>query len=86
MFHQKKKNLIWCLNLFHPNIFHNSLQPKDMVEFLLLINQVICKFSSSVAGMLEEIFPAIASRLFNILSSDAFPSGPGYNTEVRVFT
>ena len=62
------------------------LQPKDMVEFLVLINQVICKFNSSVASMLEEIFPSIASRLFNTLSSDAFPSGPGSNTDVRMFT
>ncbi|KAJ6844968.1 exportin-T [Iris pallida] len=56
-------------------------EPKDMVDFLILINQVIYKFSTSVRAMLEEIFPTIASKLFNILSSDAFSSGPGSNTE-----
>ncbi|KAG1342623.1 Exportin-T [Cocos nucifera] len=56
-------------------------EPKDMVDFLLLINQLICKFDTSVRSLLEEIFPAIASRLFVILSSDAFSSGSGANTE-----
>lgn len=52
----------------------------------MLINQVICKFNSSVASMLEEIFPTIASKLFNTLSNDLFPSGPGSHTEVWMFT
>ncbi|XP_010937337.1 exportin-T-like isoform X2 [Elaeis guineensis] len=56
-------------------------EPKDMVDFLLLINQLICKFDTSVGSLLEEIFPAIASRLFVFLSSDAFSSGSGANTE-----
>ncbi|RWW29167.1 hypothetical protein GW17_00006318, partial [Ensete ventricosum] len=60
----------------------HDLQPKDMVDFLVLVNQLISKFSTSVEGILEEIFPAIASRLIMILSKDAFPSGPGCNTEV----
>ncbi|XP_072971935.1 exportin-T [Typha angustifolia] len=54
---------------------------KDMVDFLVLINQMICKFNTSASGILEDIFPAIASRLFTILSHEAFPSGPGSNTE-----
>lgn len=53
-----------------------------MVDFLVLVNQLISKFSTSVESILEEIFPAVASRLIVILSKDAFPSGPGCNTEV----
>lgn len=56
-------------------------EPRDMVDFLVLINQLICKFNASMGDLLEEIFPAIASRLFVILSSDAFPSGTRANTE-----
>ncbi|KAG1366368.1 exportin-T [Cocos nucifera] len=56
-------------------------EPRDMVDFLVLINQLICKFNTSMGCLLEMIFPAIASRLFAILSSDAFPSGSGANTE-----
>lgn len=56
-------------------------EPKDMVEFLVLINQIICKFNTSVSSLLEEIFPIITSKLFNTLSKDMFSSGPGSNTE-----
>lgn len=56
-------------------------EPKEMVNFLVLINQLICKFGSAMSGMLEEIFPAIASRLFAILPRDAISMGPGSNTE-----
>lgn len=58
------------------------LQPKDMVDFLVLVNQLIYKFGTSIEAILVEIFPAIASRLIVILPKDAFPSGPGCNTEV----
>ncbi|XP_019053873.1 PREDICTED: exportin-T isoform X2 [Nelumbo nucifera] len=56
-------------------------ESKAMVGFLILINQLICKFSTKVGDILEEIFPVIASRVFHILPRDAFPSGPGSNTE-----
>lgn len=59
------------------------LQPKEMVGFLVLLNQLICKFNTLVHDILEEVFPAIAGRIFNIVPRDAFPSGPGTNTEVR---
>ncbi|KAK1287212.1 Exportin-T [Acorus calamus] len=55
-------------------------EPKELVDFLVLINQLICKFNTSVGGILEELFPAIASRFFHILPKDV-PSGPGSNTE-----
>lgn len=53
-----------------------------MVDFLVLVNQLIYKFGTSIEAILVEIFPAIASRLIVILPKDAFPSGPGCNTEV----
>ncbi|KAF6162444.1 hypothetical protein GIB67_017332 [Kingdonia uniflora] len=73
--------------IFRGNIFEefvarsDDIIPKEMVAFLVLINQLICKFKTSVGGILEEIFPSVASRVFNILPRDAFPSGPGSNTE-----
>jgi exportin-T len=57
-----------------------------MVEFLVLINQIICKFNSSASGILEDVFPTIASRLSVILSQDAFLTGPAGNTEVKLIT
>jgi hypothetical protein len=63
-----------------------SIQAKDMVEFLVLINQIICKFNSSASGILEDVFPTIASRLSVILSQDAFLTGPAGNTEVKLIT
>ncbi|GMH03809.1 hypothetical protein Nepgr_005648 [Nepenthes gracilis] len=56
-------------------------EPKEMVDFLVLLNQLICKFKASVHEILEEVFPAIADRVFSILPRDGFPSGPGSNTE-----
>ncbi|URE46051.1 nucleobase-containing compound transmembrane transporter [Musa troglodytarum] len=69
-----------CLPVVLKQLLMES-EPKDMVDFLVLVNQLISKFSTSVEGILEEIFPAIATRLIVILSKDAFPSGPGCNTE-----
>ncbi|XP_044486758.1 exportin-T-like [Mangifera indica] len=56
-------------------------EPKEMVDFLVLLNQLICKFNTSVRDILDEIFPAIAGRILNIIPRDAFPTGPGANTE-----
>ncbi|CAK9150118.1 unnamed protein product [Ilex paraguariensis] len=56
-------------------------EPKELAGLLLLINQLICKFNTAVQEILEEVYPAIASRIFNILPKDGFPSGPGSNTE-----
>ncbi|OAY36407.1 exportin-T isoform X2 [Manihot esculenta] len=56
-------------------------EPKEMVGFLVLLNQLICKFNISVHDILEEIFPAIAGRICNVIPKDAYPSGPGGNTE-----
>ncbi|KAJ0007010.1 hypothetical protein Pint_29154 [Pistacia integerrima] len=56
-------------------------EPKEMVGFLVLLNQLICKFNTSVRDILDEIFPAIAGRIFNVIPRDGFPSGPGTNTE-----
>jgi len=56
-------------------------EAKDMVEFLVLVNQIICKFKSSASAILEEVFPTIASHLSVILSQDAFSAGLASNTE-----
>lgn len=54
-----------------------------MVGFLLLLNQLICKFNTLFHDILDEVFPAIAGMIFNVVPTDAFPSGPGTtNTEV----
>lgn len=58
------------------------MQPKELVNFLVLINQLICKFRTAVQDIMEEVYPVIAGRIFNILPRDGFPSGPGSNTEV----
>ncbi|KAL6335409.1 hypothetical protein AAG906_029652 [Vitis piasezkii] len=56
-------------------------EPRELVGFLVLINQLICKFNTLVRDILEEIYPAVAGRIFNILPRDPFPSGPGSSTE-----
>lgn len=56
-------------------------EPKELVNFLVLLNQLICKFRSAVKDIMEEVYPVIAGRIFNILPRDGFPSGPGSNTE-----
>lgn len=57
-----------------------------MVDFLLLVNQMISKFKTSVGSILEEVYPDIASRAFLILSQDAFQACPGGTTEVKLLT
>lgn len=59
------------------------MQPKEMVAFLILLNQLVCKFGTLVKDILEEIFPIIASRVFNVLQGNAFLPETGGNTEVR---
>ncbi|XWS18812.1 hypothetical protein CRYUN_Cryun32bG0077100 [Craigia yunnanensis] len=59
-------------------------EPKEMVAFLLLLNQLICKFSTLVHDILEEVFPAIAGRVFSAIRRVADSSGPEANTEACV--
>ncbi|PON35693.1 Coatomer beta subunit [Parasponia andersonii] len=56
-------------------------EPKEMVGLLLLLNQLICKFSTLVHDILDEVFPTIAGRILSVIPRDVFPSGPGTNTE-----
>ncbi|XP_050384216.1 exportin-T [Argentina anserina] len=56
-------------------------QPKELVGLLVLLNQLICKFNTLFSDILDEVFPAIADRILKIIPIDAFPSGPGSNTE-----
>ncbi|KAI3455627.1 hypothetical protein Pfo_012290 [Paulownia fortunei] len=52
-------------------------EPKELVGFLVLFNQLICKFGTEVRDILEEVYPVIASRAFNILPRSDIQSGPG---------
>jgi exportin-T len=56
-------------------------EPKELMGFLVLLNQLICKFNVAVQNILEEVYPVIANKIFNILPRDPFPTGPGTNTE-----
>nr|XP_043615501.1 exportin-T isoform X2 [Erigeron canadensis] len=56
-------------------------EPKELVGFIVLLNQLICKFNTSVQDILENVYPVIAAKIFSILPRDTIPSGPGSNTE-----
>ncbi|KAM7471868.1 hypothetical protein LguiA_010051 [Lonicera macranthoides] len=56
-------------------------EPKELMGFLLLLNQLICKFNVAVRDIMEEVYPVIANKIFNIIPRDPFPSEPGNNTE-----
>lgn len=58
------------------------VQPRELVDFLVLLNQLICKFGTEVREILEEIYPVIAGRVFNILPRSDTLSGPGSFAEV----
>ncbi|KAL8230161.1 hypothetical protein R6Q59_000503 [Mikania micrantha] len=67
-----------------PKAFEQLLaesEPKELVGFLVLLNQLICKFNTSVQDILENVYPVIAGRIFSILPRDTIPFGPGSNTE-----
>lgn len=52
-------------------------EPKELVGFLVLLNQLICKFGTEIREILETVYPAIACRAFNILPSNDIQTGPG---------
>ncbi|KAL3824500.1 hypothetical protein ACJIZ3_020529 [Penstemon smallii] len=56
-------------------------ETKELVGFLVLLNQLICKFSTGVRDILEEVYPVIAGRVFNILPRNDIPPAPGGCTE-----
>lgn len=56
-------------------------EAKEMTDFLVLVNQLICKFKAAMTHILEEVFPFIVSRVFTIVPKDGIPSGPCSNTE-----
>lgn len=56
-------------------------EPKELLGFMLLLNQLICKFNAAVGDIMDEVYPAIAGRMFNILPRDPLPLGPGGNNE-----
>ncbi|CAA0331378.1 unnamed protein product [Arabidopsis thaliana] len=56
-------------------------EPKEMVGFMVLLNQLICKFNSALHDILEEVYPVVAVRIFNVIPRDGLPSRPGAVTE-----
>ncbi|KAL9228510.1 hypothetical protein vseg_004085 [Gypsophila vaccaria] len=58
-----------------------GIEPKELVGIIVLLNQLICKFNTAVHDIVDEVFPAIASKVFAEVPRDGFPSGPGSNTE-----
>ncbi|KAL3700068.1 hypothetical protein R1sor_018090 [Riccia sorocarpa] len=56
-------------------------EPKDLVEFILLINQLVSKFKVGMSNILQEVFPSVVGRIFTVLPKDGFPEGPAGNTE-----
>jgi exportin-T len=58
------------------------LQPKQMTGYLLLLNQLICKFNTLMRDILEEIFPAVADRIFSVIPRVGIPTGLDAVTEV----
>ncbi|CAK8544999.1 unnamed protein product [Lathyrus sativus] len=56
-------------------------EPKQMSGFLVLLNQLICKFNVLVRDILEEIFPSVADRIFSVIPREGLPSGLDTVTE-----
>lgn len=59
----------------------DSEQPKEMVGFLVLLNQLICKFSGSLRGILEEVYPVVAYRIFRVIPIDGLTPRTGAVTD-----
>ncbi|MED6205082.1 hypothetical protein PIB30_014770 [Stylosanthes scabra] len=57
-------------------------EPKEMVGFLLLLNQLMCKFNTSVHDILEESFPVVAGRVLSVIAGEALLLGPGALTAI----
>ncbi|KAF8084278.1 hypothetical protein N665_0726s0003 [Sinapis alba] len=49
-------------------------EPKEMAGLLVLLNQLICKFGTSVRDILEEVYPVVAGRVFIVIPRDGLPS------------
>ncbi|KAL2345996.1 hypothetical protein Fmac_007281 [Flemingia macrophylla] len=58
-----------------------EIEPKQMIGLLLLLNQLICKFSTLVRDILEETFPVVAEQIFSVIPRNGLPSGPDAITE-----
>ncbi|KAG6542252.1 hypothetical protein Mapa_016380 [Marchantia paleacea] len=59
----------------------NDSEPKDLVDFILLINQLVNKFKFGMSNILQEVYPAVVGRVLTLLPKDGFPEGSGTNTE-----
>ncbi|KAL2651855.1 hypothetical protein R1flu_019983 [Riccia fluitans] len=56
-------------------------EPKDLVEFILLFNQLVNKFKVGMSTILQQVFPSVVGRVFALLPKEGLPEGPGTNTE-----
>ncbi|CAF1909603.1 hypothetical protein YC2023_016799 [Brassica napus] len=45
-----------------------------VLAFLVLLNQLLCKFSTSVRDILEEVYHVVAGRIYIVIPRDGFPS------------
>ncbi|CAH8321848.1 unnamed protein product, partial [Eruca vesicaria subsp. sativa] len=85
LIHRMVETLGASVLLYLPTALEQLLadsEPKEMVGFLVLLNQLICKFSNSLRGILEEVYPVVASRIFSVIPRDDFPSRHEAVTEI----
>ncbi|KAJ7566188.1 hypothetical protein O6H91_02G091900 [Diphasiastrum complanatum] len=54
---------------------------KDVVEFILLMNQLIHKFKVGMKDILQEVAPAIMVQVSKLLPKEGLPDGLGSNIE-----
>ncbi|KAI5083164.1 hypothetical protein GOP47_0002907 [Adiantum capillus-veneris] len=69
---------------FLPTAFQQLLvesEPKEMLEFLVLINQLISTFKSGIKDLIQELFPYILGHVFTTLPNETYPEGPESHTE-----
>eukprot|EP00250_Pteridium_aquilinum_P019445 c24434_g1_i1 orf=571-3564(+) len=67
-----------------PTAFQQLLvesEPREMLEFLVLINQLMSTFKSGIKDLIQELFPFILGQIFAILPKETYPDGPESHTE-----
>ncbi|XP_010428145.1 PREDICTED: exportin-T-like [Camelina sativa] len=57
-------------------------EPKETVGLLVLLNQLICKFNSALREILEEVYPVVAERIFDVIPKDV-NEAESANEEIR---
>ncbi|XP_010471283.1 PREDICTED: exportin-T [Camelina sativa] len=57
-------------------------EPKETVGLLVLLNQLICKFNSALREILEEVYPVVADRIFDVIPGNV-NEAEAANEEIR---